>query len=109
MTNPTAATDVLLGAVTRHTAALGAIGVEMIEPAGFGGVDDSGRMFEIGVVFVADEGVTYAVPCSDATAVQMFEVLRQAEIAHLGGPVGPSWSRIDGGWIATVLEPIAGV
>ncbi|WP_156055626.1 hypothetical protein [Nocardia sp. NRRL WC-3656] len=107
MTSPTAAADVLLGAVARHVAALASAGVHLVEPVGAVEVDGGGRGIAIGSVVVLDDGTVYAVPCADATAEQIFAVLRDAELVKLDGAHGPRWRRVaELGAVRSVFEPI---
>lgn len=73
-------------------------------------LDASGRYMRIGFVAIYDDGLIEAVSYLGATAPQIGEIIRQAELASITGPVGRHWQRINGqGWETAILEPAGDV
>ncbi|MEV0247899.1 hypothetical protein AB0H76_15005 [Nocardia sp. NPDC050712] len=99
---PPSLNDVSVGFV----AAMAEAGIEVAAPLGRVTAERECRYFRVGFVMVLDAGGVVAVPCEDATALQISEILRQAEVARLDGPKGPRWMRVPGeGWACSILEP----
>ena len=89
-----------------YIASLAEIGIELVA-YGSVTIDPEPRYARIGFVRLTDDGGAVAAHCVDATALQIAELCRQAEIALLDGPIGPLWRRLRSGWECSILEPVA--
>ncbi len=94
-----------------YLAALLASGIELASPDGLVSMDPEGGYVRIGFMIVLDDGDIVAVPCEDASAMQIAELCRQAEVVKLDGPTGSQWTRLRhlAGWESSILEPVYGV
>lgn len=85
-------------------AAMAELGIELTAH-GRVTVDHGSNLARIGFVALLDVGGAVAAHCADATALQISEICRQAELALLDGPIGPQWRKIRAGWECSILEP----
>lgn len=91
-----------------HVSALADMRVYLVAPEGYVTAERDCRYARIGFMVYLDDGRLIAVPCVDATALQVAEVARQADDVKInGGLAGPRWTRIRNGWECSILEPVA--
>ena len=93
-----------------YVTAFAEVDVEIADPDGYVTVDMACTYAEIGYIAVWDTGGVTAVPAINASAEQVGEIVRQAELALLDGVTDdPWWRRIpDLGWQCVILEPVCG-
>jgi hypothetical protein len=83
------------------------MGIEFASAPESVALDASGLYLRIGFVVIYDGGPVEAVSYFGATAPQIGEIIRQAELACMNGPAESQWRRVnDQGWEAVVLEPV---
>lgn len=97
----------VLTEVFRYIAALRDLRIEVVGASAKVALSPDRGFVGIGFVLIYDSGLIQAAAYIGATASQIGEIIRQAELARVNGPVGEQWRRIaDQGWEATVLEPV---